>query len=306
VAGDVRDFATVERTIRDSAPDIIFHLAAQSLVRRSYREPMETYATNFMGTVHVLEACRRIGRPCSVVVITSDKCYENPGHAHAFVEDDPLGGHDPYSSSKGATELVVSGYGRSFFSQPASPVRIASARAGNVVGGGDWSDDRLVPDCVRALQRGEPIPVRNKASTRPWQHVLEPLSGYLLLGAELHRRLAGRLPSPVAFNFGPKPESTRTVRDLVEEMLRHWPGRWEDRTDPGAPHEAVLLSLATEKAWQLLGWRPVWDFATTIRQTADWYRECAARNAADTHSYTRAQLDHYVAAARAHGLAWAT
>ena len=183
--GDIRDLATVRAAVEAARPDFVFHLAAQPLVRLSYAQPVETYATNIMGTVHIMEAVRLAGIACTVVVVTTDKCYENHERAHAYREDEPMGGHDPYSSSKGAVELVVSAYRRSYFSAPDSPVRLASARAGNVIGGGDWALDRIVPDCIRSLQRGEAIPVRNRHATRPWQHVLEPLSGYLWLAARL-------------------------------------------------------------------------------------------------------------------------
>lgn len=304
LTGDIRDFAVVRKAIKESAPDFIFHLAAQSLVRASYREPVETYATNVMGTVHMLEAVRQIGRPCVVIAVTSDKCYENTESGRDYREDDPLGGYDPYSSSKGATELVVAAYARSYFSAVDSPVRLASARAGNVIGGGDGATDRLVPDCIRALQRGKPMLVRNKEATRPWQHVLEPLAGYLLLAAELHQNPALFTPGPVAFNFGPGVGSTRTVRELVEEILLHWPGQWVDGSDPKAPHEAKLLGLDIAKAARVLGWRPVWDFATAIGNTVDWYKRQTGQPVFDAAAVTRGQIAAYVAAARAQGLSW--
>jgi CDP-glucose 4,6-dehydratase len=306
IEGDVRDLAKLRAAIDSARPEFIFHLAAQPLVRLSYREPVETYSTNIMGTVNVLEAVRLAGRPCTVVVVTTDKCYENKEAVYRYREDDPMGGYDPYSSSKGAAELVISAYRRSYFSAADSTVRLASGRAGNVLGGGDWALDRIVPDCVRALQGGESIPVRNKVSTRPWQHVLEPLSGYLWLGASL----AGQSPATArgslatAFNFGPPPASNRTVAELVVEILKHWPGRWEDKSDPKAVHEATLLNLATEKAQQLLHWEPVWSFEETIAETVNWYRQdhtASAQLAAFTHS----QITSYANAARTRGIAWA-
>jgi CDP-glucose 4,6-dehydratase len=306
ITGDVRDLAALRGALDAVRPEYIFHLAAQPLVRVSYQQPVETYATNVQSTVHVLEAVRLAGRPAVVVAVTTDKCYENREWVHSYREEDPLGGHDPYSSSKAAAELVISAYRRSFFSAAASPVLVASARAGNVVGGGDWAADRIVPDCIRALQRGEPIPVRNKVATRPWQHVLEPLSGYLWLGARLAQSAAapgnGALRS--AFNFGPAPASNRTVAELVQEVLRHWPGRWEDRSDPQAVHEAKLLNLATDKAWHDLNWQPVWDFPQTVARTVAWYRQAAEVLPAASDAFTRQQITDYTAAARQLDLAW--
>ena len=288
--GDIRDREAVARAVAAAQPDFVFHLAAQPLVRRSYREPVETFAANVMGTVHLLEACRRLDRPCSVVCITTDKVYENNESGRACRETDPFGGHDPYSASKGACEIAIASYRRSFFGDPANPVWVASARAGNVIGGGDWALDRIVPDCMRALERGAAIPVRNKVSTRPWQHVLEPLGGYLALGAALATRT--RFSDYCSgFNFGPDPSANRTVRDLVVEILRHRDGRWEDRSDPNAVHEAGLLNLDISKAAEILGWRPRWDFARTVEQTVAWYRQVAA--GADPGETTRRQIREY-------------
>lgn len=309
VNGDIRDLATVRRNVDEARPDFIFHLAAQPLVRLSYEQPVETYATNIMGTVHVLEAVRTAGRPCTVVVVTTDKCYENKEWLHSYREEDPMGGYDPYSSSKGATELVVSAYRRSYFSAADSPVRLASARAGNVIGGGDWAADRVVPDCIRALQRNQAIPVRNKTATRPWQHVLEPLSGYLWLGAALSAKMPATLHFPASiyangFNFGPALTSNHTVATLVHEILKHWPGHWEDRSDPQAVHEARLLNLSTDKAFHLLQWQPVWPFEATVGQTVAWYRQVSASPDAAL-ALTRRQITDYTSAACTLGLAWA-
>lgn len=312
VVGDVRELATVRRVVEETKPDFVFHLAAQPLVRLSYGQPVETYATNVMGTVNLLEAVRLSARPCAVIAVTTDKCYENKEWVHSYREEDPLGGYDPYSSSKGAAELVIAAYRRSFFSADGSPVKLASARAGNVIGGGDWALDRIVPDCIRALQRGEPIPVRNKIATRPWQHVLEPLSGYLWLGACLSHPELTRLSAPLSalstqlcspFNFGPALSSNRTVAELVQEVIKHWPGRREDKSDPRAVHEAKLLNLATDKAHHFLGWAPVWSFAETIAQTVEWYRR-AAVSPAEIHALTTAQIQTYAAAARAKHVMW--
>jgi CDP-glucose 4,6-dehydratase len=326
VVGDVRDLAAVRRVVEETQPDFVFHLAAQPLVRLSYEQPVETYATNVMGTVNVLEAVRLSRRPCVVVAVTTDKCYENKEWVHSYREEDPMGGYDPYSSSKGAAELVIASYRRSYFSGLDSMVRLASARAGNVIGGGDWALDRIVPDCIRALQRGEAIPVRNKIATRPWQHVLEPLSGYLWLGGCLKQSavqvedgavtLAGAADSHLnlrlqqlkalggAFNFGPALGSNRTVADLVQEILKHWPGRWEDKSDPQAVHEAKLLNLATDKAHHFLGWSPVWNFEVTISQTVGWYREISTGESS-ARSATQRQITAYFQSARLQGLRWA-
>jgi CDP-glucose 4,6-dehydratase len=307
VIGDVRDPLAVQQLIEATRPDFVFHLAAQPLVRQSYADPAGTYATNVMGTVHVLDALRRLALPCVAVVVTTDKCYENREWVHSYREDDAMGGFDPYSSSKAAAELVVAAYRRSFFQgSRGTAVKVASARAGNVIGGGDWAADRIVPDCMRALQQAAVIAVRNKVSTRPWQHVLEPLSGYLWLAA----RLAGTAPQATdgdlasAFNFGPSLASNRTVAELVRTVLKHWPGRWEDRSDPNAVHEATLLNLATDKAHHRLGWQPVWDFERTIQETVTWYRS-VAEAPARAADLTREQLRAYATDARRHGIAWA-
>jgi CDP-glucose 4,6-dehydratase len=303
--GDIRDLPTVRQAVEAARPDFVFHLAAQPLVRLSYDQPVETYATNVLGTVHLLEAIRLAKQPCTIVAVTTDKCYENREWVHSYREEDPMGGYDPYSSSKGAAELVINAYRRSYFG-PASGIRLASARAGNVIGGGDWAADRIVPDCIRALQTDQPIPVRNKVATRPWQHVLEPLSGYLWLAA----CLASDLRSPTsaalasAFNFGPALTSNRTVAALVLEVLKHWPGRWEDRSDPNAVHEAKLLNLATDKAFHFLQWQPVWNFEQTIAHTVSWYRD-VNNNPDKAHGLTLQHIAEYTAAARTANIAWA-
>ncbi len=299
IEGDIRQPEMVERTVAEYQPDFVFHLAAQPLVRLSYDAPVETYATNIMGTAHVLEAVRKAGHACTMVAVTTDKCYENREWVYSYREEDPMGGYDPYSSSKGAAELVINAYRRSFFSGPNSPIRLASARAGNVIGGGDWAPDRIVPDCIRALHQGRTITVRNKTATRPWQHVLEPLSGYLWLGA----RLAEDPKLSSAFNFGPKLDSNRTVAALVEEALQHWPGKWEDQSDPNAVHEATLLNLATDKAFHFLNWEPVWNFPQTIERTVSWYRQ-ALENPGTEAGLTREQIASYEADARAKQLSW--
>jgi CDP-glucose 4,6-dehydratase len=293
--GDVRDLAAVERSIQGCQPDYVFHLAAQPLVREAYASPVETYATNVQGTIHVLDALRRLNRPCSAVFVTTDKCYENREWFYGYREEDPLGGHDPYSSSKAAAEIAIQSYRRSFFQT--KPIRIASARAGNVIGGGDWAADRIVPDCIRNLKQNRAIALRNPHSTRPWQHVLEPLSGYLLLAAVLagygNPSLDGYEPRS-AFNFGPGPEANRPVVELVEELLKHWPGRWEDARNPNAVHEAGLLQLCADKARNELKWSPVWTFEEAVAQTAVWYRETDLMgNAIHIGDLTRSQIARY-------------
>ena len=306
IEGDIRDLAAVQAAVYACKPNFVFHLAAQPLVRLSYSLPVETYATNVMGTVNILEAIRLAGLPCSVVAITTDKCYKNKEWVHSYREEDPMGGYDPYSSSKGAAELVIASYRSSYFSAPDSPVKLASARAGNVIGGGDWALDRIVPDCMRSLSSGTPIPVRNKVATRPWQHVLEPLSGYLWLGACLHNSQLSAFSSQLscAFNFGPALASNRTVAELVQEILKHWPGQWDDQSDPHALHEAKLLNLATDKAHHLLGWSPAWGFEKTIAQTVNWYREANSKPL-DLNALSTGQITTYTAAAKSAGVSWA-
>lgn len=301
--GDVRDRDTLRAAVRDFKPEIVLHLAAQPLVRLSYAQPIETIAINVLGTAHLLEAVRAEAPSAAVVVVTSDKCYENRERPEGYREDEPMGGHDPYSASKGMTELLVSSWRRSYYPAHGEGA-IASGRAGNVIGGGDFSADRIIPDCVRALEAGQPAVIRNRHATRPWQHVLEPLAGYLWLGACLRQpELApqsARLRE--GFNFGPRGESARPVGALVDAFLGEWPGRQEDRTNPAAPHEAGLLHLDVTKAADVLGWRPVWDFAATLRITASWYRDRHA-GAAPSELCNR-DLSAYLTAARAAGLLW--
>lgn len=300
---DIREPEAIKAYIQDVKPELVLHMAAQPLVRLSYEIPVETYATNVMGTVHVLDALRSLKGKCAVVCITTDKCYENKEWLHSYREEDPMGGYDPYSSSKGACELAIQSYRKSFFNDPEKcGIALASARAGNVIGGGDWALDRIIPDCVRALMEQKPIPVRNKIATRPWQHVLEPLGGYMLLAAELWRGLNGQAPIQAnfhyrelctAFNFGPNLQSNRPVGQLVEEVLKHWPGEWMDQSDPNAPHEASLLNLATDKAFHMLNWSPQWDFAKTLKETVEWYRLSATTDF-DPQTYTQGQISDYI------------
>ena len=273
VHGDVRDLDHLARVWREFRPEIVFHLAAQSLVRASYRIPADTVSTNVIGTANVMEVARLDPDPVALVLITSDKCYENREWEHGYAEDDALGGRDVYSGSKAAAEILISSYRRSFFADGLR-VPVASARAGNVIGGGDWADDRIVPDVVRALMAGEPVAVRNPGAVRPWQHVLEPLSGYLQLGAALLERTNPALCT--AFNFGPAIENTRSVGDLVALAVRLWgAGEWRDASSPGAPHEATLLRLDITRAGRELAWRPRWNFDQAVRSTIAWYTAAA-------------------------------
>jgi len=264
---DVRDREALGRAVTAQRPEIVFHLAAQSLVRRSYRQPVETYATNVMGTVHLLEALERVGSARAIVVVTSDKCYENREWQRGYREDDALGGHDPYSSSKGCAELVTAAWRRSFLEGKT----LASARAGNVIGGGDWSEDRLLPDIVRGARANTPVLIRNPRSTRPWQHVLEPLSGYLLLAEKLWDHPADYAE---AWNFGPRDDDTQAVGDVAQRFVRALgAGSLELGTpDPSAPHEASLLQLDASRARSRLGWRPRLGIDQAIDFTATWYR----------------------------------
>jgi CDP-glucose 4,6-dehydratase len=301
---DVRDRDALGSAVKMFQPEIIFHLAAQPLVRLSYSIPVETMATNVMGTAHLLEAVKQHVPSAAVVVVTSDKCYENREKLEGYREDDRMGGHDPYSASKGMTELLVSSWRHSYL--PSSgPGALASARAGNVIGGGDFSADRIIPDCVRALEAGVPAIIRNRRATRPWQHVLEPLAGYLWLGACLHRPSLAAQPSRIreGFNFGPKGESARPVGDLVDTFLGEWPGKTEDRTDNNALHEASLLHLNINKSAEVLGWRPIWDFKTSVQITAAWYRH--RHEGIKPRTLCDQDLMQYNAIAAADKLAWA-
>ena len=303
---DIRNSVAVREHLHQVAPDIVIHMAAQPLVRLSYEQPVETYETNFMGTVHVLDAIReysiQTNNRIAAVMITTDKCYDNKEWLHSYREEDSLGGYDPYSSSKGACELAIQSYRNSYFPSPLERgVALASARAGNVIGGGDWALDRIIPDCVKALRAGQKIPVRNKVATRPWQHVLEPVGGYLLLAAELWRGLnrEDKLQANFgldsfcsAFNFGPNLQSNQNVMNLVKEVLKHWSGDWMDQSDPNAVHEASLLNLATDKAYHVLNWQPKWDFSETVKQTIDWYYQ-EQNSDFDAEAFTLGQIKEY-------------
>lgn len=288
---DIRDADAVAARVAEAAPEVVFHLAAQPLVRRSYRTPVETFATNVMGTVHLMEALRPATAPVALVVITTDKVYHNREWLHAYRETDRLGGHDPYSASKAACEIAVDSYRKALLA--GGPVGVAVARAGNVIGGGDHAEDRIVPDMVRAALTGRTLALRNPAALRPWQHVLDPLAGYMRLAEGL---LAGENVAADAFNFGPDADDQRRVSDLLVAFAAHWPVGWTDASDPGAVHEAGLLALSTDKARQALGWRPRWGFATAVARTVGWYR-AVERDGADARTCTDADIAAFEAGA---------
>jgi CDP-glucose 4,6-dehydratase len=298
--GDIADPAVAAGAVEAARPDIVFHLAAQALVRDAYRDPIVTLRTNVMGTASLLEAIRRSGRRCVAVIATSDKCYENHGRTLGLREDAPMGGADPYSASKGCAELVVASYRRSFFPSERAPehgVRLASARAGNAIGGGDWARDRILVDAVHALAAGRPVPVRNPGSVRPFQHVLEPLAGYLTLAAKLLGDPDPRFDG--AFNFGPAARDAIEVRALVDEVITAWgAGSWQDNSAAGQPPEAVSLRLNAGKAARLLGWRPRWRVREAISRTVSWYRRYHAGEGDRMRAACLADIDAYEAAPR--------
>lgn len=300
---DVTDLLVLLQVMRTIKPDFVFHLAAQPLVRLSYDDPGLTFRTNIVGTLNVLEALRQLNQPCCAVIITSDKAYDNVEWVWGYRENDALGGKDPYSASKGAAELVCRSYAQSYFIRPDSAVRIAVGRAGNVIGGGDWAQDRIVPDAIRAWSRAQAVEVRNAQSTRPWQHVLEPLSGYLSLGGALARepKLCGE-----AFNFGPKAENNFTVVELLQAMQPHWPGAgWNVRPQGSdARKEALLLKLNCDKALHYLGWNPTLSFPETAEFTAKWYQN-HYNGTIPAWDFTNAQIEQYEQIARTRASGWA-
>ena len=294
VLADIRDSARLQREIIEFRPDFIFHLAAQPLVRRSYEIPAETFEVNTLGTVYVLDAVRQLQNPCTVILITTDKVYENKEWHYPYRESDRLGGYDPYSASKATAELVIASYRNSFFNPATFSVHqktIASARAGNVIGGGDWSKDRIIPDIIRALQTGVSVSVRNPDAVRPWQHVLEPLSGYLLLGA---RMVVNPSAFDGAWNFGPFTADCLTVRELVETAIAIWgKGHYDDIHSKMQPHEAGLLKLDISKTQNELGWTPKYNSVQAIQLTVDWYK-CSFERPHQLAEFTKGQIQQYM------------
>ncbi|GAB4383657.1 MAG: CDP-glucose 4,6-dehydratase [Salibacteraceae bacterium] len=291
IVDDVRNYSALKRAIEQSAPDIVIHMAAQALVLESYKQPVYTYDTNVMGTIHLLDGIRALTNPCAVLVVTTDKVYENLETHEPYSENDRLGGFDPYSNSKACAELATSSYRDSFFNSKTfdrHQKSVATARSGNVIGGGDWNENRLLPDVARALSANRDIVVRNPDSVRPWQHVLDPLVGYLTLVANMMNNPLG---FNEAFNFGPDTEEEMTVKSLVETAIKAWgTGTFTVQTDDDAPHEAKLLKLSIEKAKKQLGWEPLLPATEAVKWTIDWYKNAIGSE----RNYTLAQIDGYL------------
>ncbi len=301
ITGDIRDLDGLRAAFAAFKPEVVFHLAAQALVRRSYAEPAVTFQTNAMGTLNILESLRVTPSVQAAVLITSDKCYRNDEWVFGYRETDALGGDDPYSASKGCAEIIAKSYMKSFFK---NGPRCATTRAGNVIGGGDWAEDRIVPDCARAWVKGEAVNIRSPWATRPWQHVLEPLSGYLWLGARLLSDPEGLDQEP--FNFGPAADVNHNVGEVAAALARHWPGFTTEIEAEACVQkkECTLLKLCCDKALAHLSWKAALDFEDTIKFTAEWYKTLSKALASDMFVYTAGQIDRYVAQARAKGLAW--
>ncbi len=290
ILGDIRNLDRLRAAMRLANPEIVIHMAAQPLVRYSYSNPVETYATNLMGTVHVLEALRTCSSVKAAVMVTTDKCYENKEWVWGYRENEPMGGYDPYSNSKGCAELVTSAYRQSYFSNPNSANKVASARAGNVIGGGDWSEDRLIPDAIKAFEASRPLVIRNPLATRPWQHALEPLSGYLILAQALYEQG----PSFASgWNFGPRDEDNRPVQEVIDLLISKWGGSacWE-REGSEQPHEANLLKLDYSKARMQLGWIPKWNLETATQKIVEWQKAYQANK--NMQEVSLAQINQYM------------
>lgn len=301
---DIRDSKSVNEIIKEIKPDYIFHLAAQALVRPSYQNPLDTLVTNAIGSANILDALRYMDKPVIVVMITSDKAYRNVEWVWGYRETDNLGGNDPYSASKGMAELAIKSYIESFFNAPESNVRIGITRAGNVIGGGDWAMDRIVPDCVNAWSKNKIVDIRSPAATRPWQHVLEPLSGYLSLGVELTKSSTNH---GEAYNFGPSANQNHTVQELIDEMAMYWDSvRWKDISqNEEHVHEAGLLKLNCDKALFHLNWKPTLEFKDTVRMTVEWYKLFYQTKGDSMKDFTMSQIDEYTKLAKLRGLKWA-
>ncbi|MBN1186306.1 MAG: CDP-glucose 4,6-dehydratase [Bacteroidales bacterium] len=299
--GDIRDSHKLNSIIQDYKPEIVFHLAAQPLVRLSYSEPVETYSTNIMGTLHVLEACRMCESVRSIVVVTSDKCYENKEWVYGYRETDPMGGYDPYSSSKGCTELLVTSYRNSYFHVSEFGKKhetlIVSARAGNVIGGGDWSDDRLIPDTVKAASVSKKVNIRNPYATRPWQHVLEPLGGYLLLGQKL---LEGKTEFSGSWNFGPDPSANLTVAEVLQYCINYWDKIQFILDKENHPHEAGLLKLDCSKAYHSMKWKETLNIEETFEYTIQWYKSFYEKK----EVVSERQLKDFIQVAKKRNIIW--
>jgi len=287
---DVRDLENLQKSISQAKPDVVIHMAAQPLVRYSYVNPVETYATNVMGTVHVLESIRSVDSVRATVIVTTDKCYENKEWVWGYRENEPMGGFDPYSNSKGCAELVTSAYRQSYFSGATSVNKVASARAGNVIGGGDWSEDRLIPDAIKAFEENKPLMIRNPLATRPWQHVLEPLSGYLILAQALYEQGSA---FATGWNFGPRDEDNRSVQEVVELLIAGWnkTALWQ-KEGVEQPHEADLLRLDCSKARRELGWIPKWGLETAIHKIVQWQEAYKVKE--NMQEISLAQINQYM------------
>ena len=300
---DIRDAQGVKMLLKDCRPDFIFHLAAQSLVRPSYESPLDTLTTNAIGSANILDCLTALDKGIIAIMITSDKAYDNVEWPWGYRETDRLGGKDPYSASKGMAELAIRSYVESFFKNSDSKVRLGIARAGNVIGGGDWAKDRIIPDCIRAWSSDEVVDIRSPNATRPWQHVLEPLSGYLLLAANLSqsRRNQGQ-----PYNFGPSSKNNYSVGQLIDEMKKSWDkAKWNDTSDDtGQPYEAGLLKLNCDKALFDLDWQPTLNFEQTVKMTADWYKYFLKDNGSSMHDYSISQIKDYVKLAQSKSISW--
>ena len=286
--GDIRDQDTLYESMLEFNPDILIHMAAQPLVRYSYDEPIETYEVNVIGTAKVLEVARSCPNVKSIVNITTDKCYENDGRSEGYKEEDAMGGYDPYSSSKGCAELVTSSYRRSFLQEQG--MGLASVRAGNVIGGGDWADDRLIPDILRSFEKNEPVVIRNPKATRPWQHVLEPLSGYLILAQKLYE---DQKEYAEGWNFGPNEKDVKPVDWILNKMIAKWPNSSWELDSSSNPHEANFLQLDISKAESKLGWKPIWELSHTLEKIIDWHQ--AWINKEDMQTVCLSEIKAYMA-----------